>query len=74
MVAGAARSIWNARVRGTTNEFCDALLDLGLLNAFAGGVGPTASVTPHDLETDGAVLGDTAQFIGNLVESHDKIK
>jgi hypothetical protein len=74
LVAGAARSIWNARVRGTTNEFCDALLELGLLNAFAGGVGPTASVTPQDLETDGAVLGDTAQFIGTLVESHNKIK
>jgi Protein of unknown function (DUF3800) len=74
LVAGAARSIWQARVAGASNAYCDALLDIGLLNGLVGGVGPTAAVTPSDLETDGPVRGDTAEFISALVESHKKDK
>jgi hypothetical protein len=70
IVAGAARSIWDARVTRTSNGYCDALLDVGILNVMAGGVGPTAQVTPEDLETEGPVLGDAAGFISGLVRMH----
>lgn len=72
LVAGAARSIWNARLVGSTNAYNDGVLDAGLLNGFAGGVGPTDQVTPQDLETDGPVHGDTAEFIAGLVKMHKK--
>jgi PAS domain-containing protein len=70
VVAGAARSIWNARVAGSSNEYCEALLDTGLLNGLAGGVVPTALVTPEDLETVGPVLRDTAEFVASLLKLH----
>jgi hypothetical protein len=74
LVAGAARSVWNARLAGTSNPYCDELLDAGILDALAGGVGPTAMVTPQDLDTDGPVLGDAAEFIGDLVKTRKRAK
>jgi hypothetical protein len=47
--------------------YCGQLREAGILNAMAGGVGPTACVTPENLETDGPVLGDAAELISRLV-------
>jgi hypothetical protein len=52
----------------SNDPFLDALRDAGLLNAVAGGVWPTALVSPDDLETNGPVLGDAAEFISGLVK------
>jgi hypothetical protein len=70
LIAGAARSIWNARISGCTDEYNDALVEAGLLDGFVGGVGPTASVTPADLDTEGPVYGDMAEFVSELVKMH----
>jgi len=71
LIAGAARSIWNARISGCSDEYSDALLDAGVLGGFVGGVGPTDLVTPADLDTDGPVYGDMAEFVSGLVRMHD---
>jgi Protein of unknown function (DUF3800) len=72
LVAGAARSIWNARLTGSSDAYHDAVVEAGVLNGLAGGVGPTDFVTPEDLDTDGPVHGDTAEFIAGLVRLHKK--
>jgi len=72
IIAGSARTVWNARMQGSTDPFCDALVDAGVLNGMAGGVVPTALVSPEDLETEGPVVGDSAEFIARLVKSHEK--
>ena len=38
------------------------------MNALAGGVWPIALVRPEELETDGPVLGDAAEFISGLMK------
>lgn len=68
LIASAAREHASGIVARSNDPFLDALRDAGLLKALAGGVWPTASVTPDDLETDGPVLGDAAEFIGGLVK------
>lgn len=72
IIAGSARTVWNARLAESNDPFCDALIDAGILNGMAGGVVPTAQVSPEDLETEGPVIGDSAEFIARLVESHKK--
>jgi hypothetical protein len=72
LVAGAARTVWNARVNESRDPYCDALLDAGLLNGLAGGMVPTDLVTPDDLETNGPIVGDAAEFIADLLKSHRK--
>jgi len=59
-------------VARTKDPFLDALRDAGLLKALAGGVWPTALVRPEELETDGPVLGDAAEFISRIVRSRGK--
>jgi hypothetical protein len=68
LIASAARADANRVVNRSTDAFWDALRDAGLLKALAGGVWPTASVHPDDLETNGPVLGDAAEFISGLVK------
>ncbi len=72
IIAGSGRTVWHARLAESSDPFCDALIDAGILNGMAGGVVPTAQVSPEDLETEGPVIGDTAEFIARLVESHKK--
>jgi hypothetical protein len=72
IIAGSARTVWNARVAGSADPFSDALIDAGILNGMAGGVVPTAHVSPEDLETEGPVVGDSAEFIARLLKSHKK--
>jgi hypothetical protein len=69
LLAGAARSVMGGRVAESTDAFFDELREAGLLNFMAGGVWPTALVHPDDLETNGPVLGDAAEFIGSVVKS-----
>ena len=72
LVAGAARSVWNARIMGSPNPFCDALREAGILNGLVGGVGPTDYVTPAELETEGPNFGDMAEFVAGLVKAREK--
>jgi hypothetical protein len=68
LIASAARADASRIVNRSEDAFCDALCDAGLRKALAGGVWPTASVHPDDLETNGPVLGDAAEFISGLVK------
>jgi hypothetical protein len=68
LVASAARAHANGLVARSKDPFLDALRDAGLMNALAGGVWPSASVRPEELETEGPVLGDAAEFISRLVK------
>ena len=70
LVAGAGRSIWNTRISGCSDEYSDALVDAGILDGFVGGVGPTDLVAPADLETEGPVYGDMAEYLSGLVRMH----
>jgi hypothetical protein len=72
LVAGAARSLWHARITGVRDPYYESLVDAGILKGLVGGVGPTDSVTPADLETDGPVLSDMAEFVAGLVNQHDQ--
>ena len=71
LIASAARAHASGLVARTSDPFLDALRDAGLLNALAGGVWPTAMVRPDELETDGPVFGDAAEFIGSVVKSRN---
>jgi hypothetical protein len=55
-------------VARSKDPFLDALGDAGLMNALAGGVWPSALVRPDELETDGPVLGDAAEFMSSFVK------
>jgi hypothetical protein len=68
LIASAARAHASGVVARSNDPFLDALRDAGMLNALAGGVWPTALVRPDELETDGPVLGDAAEFISDLVK------
>lgn len=68
LIASAARAHGSGLVARANDPFLKALRDAGLLNALAGGVWPTKMVTPEELETEGLVFGDAAQFIGSLVK------
>lgn len=70
LVASAARADASRIVNRSDDAFCDALCDAGLRKALAGGVWPTTAVHPDDLETNGPVLGDAAEFISGLVRRH----
>ncbi len=69
LIASAACAHARGMVAQSNDSFLDALRDAGLVNALAGGVWPSAFVRPDDLETDGPVLGDAAEFISGLVKS-----
>jgi hypothetical protein len=67
LIASAARAYANGLVARSKDPFLDALRDAGLMNALAGGVWPSASVLPEELETEGPVLGDAASLsLGSL--------
>jgi Protein of unknown function (DUF3800) len=68
LIASAARAHASGIVARSSDPFLDAMRDAGLLNALAGGVWPTALVRPEELDTDGPVLGDAAEFISRLVK------
>lgn len=68
LIASAARARANGIVAKSNDPFLDALRGAGIDNAFAGGVWPSALVRPDELETDGSVLGDAAEFISRLVK------
>jgi uncharacterized protein DUF3800 len=68
LIASAARAHASGIVARSSDPFLDTLRDAGLMNALAGGVWPTAQVRPEELETDGPVLGDAAEFISRLVK------
>ena len=68
LIASAARVHASGIVAQSKDPFLDALRDAGLEGALAGGVWPTALVRPDELETDGPVLGDAAEFISGLVK------
>jgi hypothetical protein len=70
LVASAAREHANGLALGA-NAFRDALFDAGLYAALAGGVWPTASVTPEQLDTEGPVFGDAASHVARLVKPKD---
>lgn len=66
LVAGGACALMSARARFKMTEYSQALMDVGLLDAVRGGVWPTSRITPEQLETEGPVLGDAADFIAEL--------
>ena len=68
LIASAARAHASGSVARSNDPFLDALRDAGLLNAVAGGVWPSASVRPDELETDNPVLRDAAEFISGPVK------
>jgi len=68
LIASAARADASRMVNRSDDPFCDALVDAGLRKALAGGVWPTKAVHPDDLETNGPVHGDAAEFISGLVK------
>lgn len=68
LIASAARAHGSGLVARTQDPFLDALRDAGLLKALAGGVWPTGMVSPEELETEGPVYGDAAEFISGLVK------
>ena len=68
LIASAARAHGNGLVERSNDPFLDALRDAGLLNPLAGGIWPTRLIHPEELETNGPVLGDAAEFIGGLVK------
>jgi len=72
LIASAARAHATGVVERSNDPFLDALRDAGLLKALAGGVWPTALVHPDDLETNGPVHGDAAEFISELVKARQK--
>ncbi len=70
IIAGAARVLMSAKATGTMSEYAEALEGVGLLQTIIGGVWPSNAVTPQELETEGPVLRDTAEFIGELIKRH----
>jgi hypothetical protein len=58
-----------AKARNTRSDYTEALLEAGILDV-AGGVWPSTSITPEQLETDGPVLRDSADFMGEIIERH----
>jgi hypothetical protein len=72
VVAGAACTLLNAKARNAKSEYTDQLLEVGILDSIAGGVWPTAAISPEQLETEGPALKDAAEFIGEIVAAHEK--
>jgi hypothetical protein len=70
IVAGAGCVVMTARSRNKASDYAEALLDAGILDAVAGGVWPSQFITPEQLETDGPVLGDAADFMGSILKRH----
>jgi hypothetical protein len=68
LIASAARAHAAGLLARTDNGFLDALVKAGLLNALAGGVWPTATVRPEELDTDGPVFPDAATHISRLLK------
>ena len=71
LIASAARADGNRIVNRSHDAFCDALVDAGLRKALAEGVWPSNAVHPADLETNGPVHGDAAEYIATLVRRRD---
>jgi len=71
LIAGAARADGSRIVNRSDNAFCDVLVDAGLRSALAGGVWPSDAVHPDDLETNGPVHRDAAEYIATLVRRRD---
>jgi hypothetical protein len=70
LVAGGAAALMSARARVKMTPYSEGLMRLGLLEAIAGGVWPSAMISPEELETEGPVLGDAADFIAELIHQH----
>lgn len=71
LVAGAARALMSARATGYASKYADVLDEVGLLHALFGRVWPSDTVTPQELETEGPVLSDAAEFIAELLRRYD---
>jgi hypothetical protein len=68
LVAGAVATILKSKVTGASTQYAEELIATGVLEVAFGGVWPTDAVTPEQLDTDGPVLGDAAQAIGEIVQ------
>ena len=70
LIAGAACILLSARATHSMTEYTNSLHEVGLLEAVMGGAWSSDAVTPEQLETDGPVLSDPAQFIAQPVRAH----
>jgi hypothetical protein len=71
LVASAARAHATGVIQRSNDPFLAALKDAGLLGALSGGVWPSSRVSPEELETDGPVFGDTAEYIAGLIKRNN---
>jgi hypothetical protein len=69
LIASAGRAHANGLVARVTDPFLEDLWNAGLSKAFDGGVWPTAQVRPEELETEGPVYGDAAEFISRIAKT-----
>jgi hypothetical protein len=67
LIAGAARDLMKAKALGSNDDYAAALDDAGLLKAVGGGNWPTAAISPEELDIDGPVFPDSADFIAQLI-------
>jgi len=72
LLAGGACALLTANARGEQREYVDALRDTGLLETAGGGLWPSDAISPEELETEGPVLRDAADFIGELIGRRKK--
>lgn len=70
VIAGASCALMRWRALGSDDDYAAALNDAGLLQAVGGGNWPTAAISPKDLDTDGPVMPDSADFIAQLMVRH----
>jgi hypothetical protein len=70
LVAGAACTLMKAKALNVADDYATALDDAGLLSFVGGGNWPTSAISPDALETEGPVLADSADFIGQLLADH----
>jgi Protein of unknown function (DUF3800) len=71
LVAGATAALMGAKVSQDPKhpQYVEALKKSPLLkHCLIGGVWPSASVTPQDLETEGPVHGDAAEYMAALLK------
>jgi hypothetical protein len=72
VLAGAAATYFRNRFNWEPTyrrEYSQRLEGAGIHDLVINIVWPTAAVTPEQLETDGEVVADAADFIGRVVES-----
>lgn len=74
VVAGSTAEWCDSKHTEIRSPYTDLLEEAGIADLVFGGLWPSTQVTPEELGTDGANLGDALDFVSSKIKIPDELK